>query len=95
MTDADVRLDRVCAALGDPTRRRILERLRSEPGATTGRLAADVPALSRWAVTKHVAVLREAGLLRTLPEGRRRRHWARSAPLDELRAWLEAMADRL
>ncbi len=88
-SEADARLDRLCLALGDATRRRILERLRSEPGATTGRLADDNASLSRWAVTKHLAVLREAGLVRTMPDGRRRRHWVRSGALDEIREWLE------
>ena len=89
MSADEERLDRVCLALGDATRRRIFERLRTEPGATTGRLAADNRSLSRWAVMKHLAVLRDAGLVRTLPEGRHRRHWAQPAALDALEGWLE------
>jgi DNA-binding transcriptional ArsR family regulator len=81
-------MNRVCIALADPTRRRILERLLDEPGSTTGRVATASPALSRWAITKHLAVLRDAGLVRTLPEGRRRRHWAQPGAFAELRAWL-------
>ena len=87
----DRQLDRICLALGDPTRRRIVQRLLAEPGATTGRLAADNRTLSRWAVTKHLAVLRDAGLVRTMPEGRRRRHWAQPGALSALRDWLAAI----
>jgi DNA-binding transcriptional ArsR family regulator len=81
-------IDRVCLALADPTRRRIIERLLVEPGSTTGRMATASPSLSRWAISKHLAVLRDAGLVRTLPEGRRRRHWAQPGAFAELRAWL-------
>ena len=89
MTDRqEAGIDRVCLALADPTRRRIIERLLAEPGSTTGRVASGSPTLSRWAITKHLAVLRDAGLVRTMPEGRRRRHWAQPAAFAELRSWL-------
>jgi len=85
--------DRVCRALGDPTRRRLLERLGTTPGATTGTLAATEPSLSRWAILKHLDVLRKAGLVHTLPEGRRRRHYRELAALRPLTAWLEELGD--
>ena len=85
------RLDALLAAVADRTRRRLLERLLAEPGVTTGRLASDLPQLSRWAVAKHLGVLRDAGLVRTMPEGRRRRHWAQAAGLDALKTWLAAV----
>lgn len=81
-------IDRICLALADSTRRRILERLLAEPGSTTGRVATASPELSRWAISKHLAVLRDAGLVRTLPEGRRRRHWAQPGAFAGLREWL-------
>lgn len=57
-------------ALGDPTRRAIFERLASRPMAV-GELAGELP-VSRPAVSQHLRVLREAGLVRERPEGTRR-----------------------
>jgi len=62
-------LDRVWKALADPTRRGILDQLRSGPRSTTDIVAA-VPGLSRFGVMKHLSVLREAGLVQTREEGR-------------------------
>lgn len=89
--DTARKLDRACRALGDPTRRRLLERLGTTPGLTTGALAATEPSLSRWAILKHLDVLREAGLVQTLPEGRRRRHYRELAALRPLADWLEQL----
>ncbi|MBA2570938.1 MAG: helix-turn-helix transcriptional regulator [Chloroflexi bacterium] len=83
-------LDRTLRALSDPTRRRIYEALGRRPGSTTSELATAEPRLSRWAVMKHLAVLRGAGLVQTLPEGRRRRHFRDDRTLAALREWLEA-----
>lgn len=82
------RLDRLFRALGDPTRRRIVERLREHPGSTTGELAMAIRGISRYGVMKHVGVLREAGVVQTLPEGRHRRHYRVDRALDPLRDWL-------
>lgn len=92
MTATDVPLDRVFGALADPTRRRIVVSLRETPGLTTGELADGVSSLSRWAVMKHLAVLRAAGLVQSLPDGRRRRHYVDGARLDEARLWLTDIA---
>ena len=83
-------LDGTLHALSDPTRRRIYEALGTRPGSTTADLAAKEPRLSRWAVMKHLAVLRAAGLIQTLPEGRRRRHFRDGRALSPLRDWLDA-----
>jgi DNA-binding transcriptional ArsR family regulator len=82
-------LDRVFHALSDATRREILLVLRRSPGATTTALAATSPRISRWAVMKHLSVLRQAGLVQTLPEGSRRRHYADERGLEPVRAWLD------
>ncbi len=86
--DRGDQLDRVCAALSDTTRRRLLQRLARSPGLTTGELTATAPRVTRWAVMKHIAVLRDAGLVQSLPEGRRRRHYRDERGLDALREWL-------
>jgi DNA-binding transcriptional ArsR family regulator len=62
-------LDRVWKALADPTRRTILDLLRRKPRTTTD-LVDRIPDLSRFGVMKHLAVLREAGLVQTREEGR-------------------------
>jgi DNA-binding transcriptional ArsR family regulator len=81
-------LDRLLRALADPTRRRILALLVQRPGMTTNELAAQVQGMSRWGVMKHVGLLAEAGLVQTLPEGRRRRHFREVATLKPLQDWL-------
>lgn len=73
-------------AVSDPARRRILEllRVRERPvNELVERLE-----LSQPGVSKHLRVLREAGLVRVRPEGRRRVYALRAEPLAELDAWL-------
>ena len=62
-------LDLVWKALADPTRRAILDVLRRNPRTTT-EIVERIPGLSRFGVMKHLAVLREAGLVQTREEGR-------------------------
>jgi DNA-binding transcriptional ArsR family regulator len=90
MTDDEQALDRTMRALADPTRRRIHALLSQQPGLTTGQLSARVPGMSRWGVMKHLARLREAGLVQTFPEGRRRRHYIEPEALSVLQRWVEA-----
>ena len=61
--------DRVFAALADPTRCRVVERLGRAP-ATAGEIAAELP-VSRQAIVKHLAVLEAAGLAAGARDGRR------------------------
>lgn len=81
-------LDSVFHALADETRRRILALLGERPGSSTTELTAAFPQLSRWAVMKHLTVLRDAELIQTLPEGRRRRHYRSRTRLDVAVEWL-------
>ncbi len=76
------------AAIADPTRRRLLELVRDREVAA-GELAKQF-AVSRPAVSRHLRVLRESGLVRERREGRLRLYRADPAPLEELRGWLEA-----
>lgn len=79
-------LDRTFAALADPTRRRILARLaRSE--ATVGELAEPFD-ISRPAVSKHLRVLENAGLVTRLPEGRMSRCSLEASPMREAWDWV-------
>jgi len=86
-------LDRIFLALADPTRRRVLELLREREPRSTNELALAFP-LSRWAVMKHLDVLRAAGLVQTLPQGRRRLHFADRRPLGDAAAWLAPASRR-
>jgi DNA-binding transcriptional ArsR family regulator len=88
LDDEATRLDAICHGLADPTRRAILARLARSPGATTAELAVLAPAISRFAVMKHLEVLRRAGLVRSMDEGRRRRHYREEAAERPLRDWL-------
>jgi len=87
-TSDSAELDRLLRALADPTRRRILLLLTQRPGMTTNEIAGRVPGMTRWGVMKHLALLVDAGLVQTLPEGRRRRHFREAAALRPLRDWL-------
>jgi DNA-binding transcriptional ArsR family regulator len=61
MVNSSGHLDAVFAALSDPTRRRIVERL-ARGSLTVGEIAADFP-ISQPAISRHVRVLEDAGLL--------------------------------
>jgi DNA-binding transcriptional ArsR family regulator len=74
-------------ALGDPTRRAIFEYLIEEPRAV-GELAREMP-VSRPAVSQHLRVLKEAGLVVDQPQGTRRIYHVRPDGLAALRADLE------
>jgi DNA-binding transcriptional ArsR family regulator len=74
-------------AIADPIRRRVLELVRDRE-VPAGELAAQFP-VSRPAVSRHLRVLREAGLVRERREGKLRLYRADPAPLDDLRLWLE------
>jgi DNA-binding transcriptional ArsR family regulator len=73
-------------ALGDPTRRRIVE-LVAERERSAGELAAHFD-VSRPAVSRHLRVLREAGLVRSRGDAQRRLYSLDPTPLAELDAWL-------
>ena len=73
--------------LADPTRRRVFERLRAGP-SPVGRLASGLP-VSRPAVSQHLKVLKEAGLVREEQDGTRRIYRIDPHGLARLRAWLD------
>lgn len=75
-------------ALGDPTRRAIFERLARRPSAV-GELAADMP-VSRPAVSQHLRVLKEAGLVTEIPEGTRRIYRLDPRGIAAMRDWLDS-----
>jgi DNA-binding transcriptional ArsR family regulator len=84
--------DRVLVALGDPTRRRVFERLKEGPKPVST-IAHGLP-VSRPAVSQHLKVLREAGLVRERAEGTRRVYFIDPKGLGPLRSWLDQFWDR-
>jgi DNA-binding transcriptional ArsR family regulator len=79
------------AALADPTRRRVLERLAAGPRAV-GDIAAGLP-VSRPAVSQHLKVLKEAGLVSDRQDGARRIYAIDPKGLGAMRAWLDQFWD--
>jgi DNA-binding transcriptional ArsR family regulator len=75
------------AALADPTRRQIFERLRDGEMAV-GEIARELP-VSRPAVSQHLKVLKQAGLVADRPSGTRRVYHIDPHGLGALRAWLD------
>ena len=75
------------AALGDPHRRAIVELLRAEP-RTVRKIADELP-ISRPAVSRHLRLLKEAGLVVDEPRGTRRLYRLHDEGVDAVRAYLE------
>ena len=80
------------AALAEPMRQAIVERLAERPMAV-GALAAGLP-VSRPAVSQHLKVLKAAGLVRDRAQGTRRIYAIDPAGLGPIRAWLDKFWDR-
>ena len=81
------------AALGDATRRAIFEQLREGP-RSVGELAGRLP-VSRPAVSQHLRVLREAGLVSDRKEGTRRLYSVAPQGVAELRTYLDGFWDQV
>ena len=75
------------AAIADPIRRQILESLHSAP-ATAGEIAGWF-SISRPAISRHLRVLRECGLVHDALVGRRRVYSIDPTPLSEIATWIE------
>ena len=80
------------AALADPMRRRVFERLGGGPMAV-GQIAETLP-VSRPAVSQHLKVLKEAGLVCDRQDGARRIYAIDPEGLGAMRAWLDQFWDR-
>jgi DNA-binding transcriptional ArsR family regulator len=88
-------IDAVAHALADGTRRGLLRLVRDDERAA-GDLAAAFPEMSRPAVSQHLRVLHEAGLVSIRPNGNQRLYRARTEGLAEVWQFIDEMwADRL
>lgn len=86
-------VDAVFDALGDATRRRLFDAVASTGPVTATELAGSVP-VSRQAVTKHLVVLADAGLVTGTRSGREKRYEAVPDALDDVRVWLDDVGQR-
>lgn len=82
--------DAVFAALADPTRRQLLERLAMGPKTATG-LSTRFP-VTRQAVVKHLGALANAGMVAKARHGREVHYRLQSAPIDDVTAWLTTLS---
>ena len=94
-------MDAVFKALADASRRDLLDRLRAENGQTLGELCARL-AMTRQAVSKHLALLEGANLVATVRRGREKLHYLNPVPIHEIaerwigkfeRSRLQALSD--
>ncbi|MDX8055372.1 metalloregulator ArsR/SmtB family transcription factor [Lentzea sp. BCCO 10_0798] len=82
--------DDLWSAVGDPTRRRMLDLLLSDGGGTATTLSERLP-VTRQAVAKHLGVLDRVGLVHSTPAGRERRYEVDEAQLARAVAQLTAV----
>jgi DNA-binding transcriptional ArsR family regulator len=94
-------MDEVFKALADASRRELLDRLRAGNGQTLGELCARL-AMTRQAVSKHLAILEAANLVATVWRGREKLHYLNPVPIHEIgerwigkfeRSRLDALSD--
>ncbi|CAM5259969.1 ArsR/SmtB family transcription factor [Streptomyces avidinii] len=84
--------DDLWSAIGDPTRRRMIDLLLAEGRGTATTLSAHLP-VTRQAVTKHLAVLDRVGLVRSEPSGREKRYRVDEAQLARAVAQLNSVGE--
>jgi len=84
--------DRLWAAVGEPSRRHLLDLLLRDGEASATSLAQRLP-LTRQAITKHLVVLDRAELVRAVPHGREVRYQVRADQMQRAAAALSAVAD--
>jgi DNA-binding transcriptional ArsR family regulator len=85
--NSSAHLDRSFLALSHPARRAILERLAAGP-ASVGEATRGLP-LSKPAISKHLKVLEQAGVIRRAVEGRRHQLQLEPRPLGEAARWID------
>ena len=76
-------MDAVFKALANASRRELLDRLRADNGQTLNELCARL-AMTRQAVSKHLAILEEANLVVTMRRGREKLHYLNPVPIHEI-----------
>ncbi|HEY3062736.1 MAG TPA: metalloregulator ArsR/SmtB family transcription factor [Chloroflexota bacterium] len=77
----------VFVAIADPTRRRLIEAIGAQPGQAVNSLARPFD-MTRPAISQHLKILRDTGLVTEHKVGRERRYQLRAAPLREVSDWV-------
>jgi DNA-binding transcriptional ArsR family regulator len=86
--------DAVFAALADPTRRALLDRLHRANGQTLAELCEGLE-MTRQAVTKHLAILEAANLIATRRQGREKLHYLNPVPIQDIaERWIAKFQER-
>jgi DNA-binding transcriptional ArsR family regulator len=86
--------DRVFKALGDPTRRSLLDKLFTRDGRTLTELESDLE-MTRFGVMKHLRILEDAGLVVTRREGREKLHFLNPVPIRLVHdRWIDKYTER-
>lgn len=75
--------DKVFKALGDPTRRKVLDLLCEKNGQTLGELCGHLE-MARQSATQHIALLEDANLVTAVRRGREKLHFINPVPLHEV-----------
>lgn len=75
--------DKVFKALGDPTRRKLLDLLHEKNGQSLGQLCENLD-MTRQSATQHLAILEDANLVSTVKRGREKLHFINPVPLQEI-----------
>jgi DNA-binding transcriptional ArsR family regulator len=89
-------MDEVFKALADPGRRSLLDSLRQRDGQTVAELCDVLPAVTRFAVMKHLRVLEDAGLVVSERAGRAKLHHLNPVPIREIHdRWISNYAEPL
>jgi DNA-binding transcriptional ArsR family regulator len=84
-------MDEVFRALGDPTRRQLLDRLHEQDGLSLGELERELP-MTRFGVMKHLRVLEDANLVITRRRGRQKLHFLNPIPIRLIHdRWVSAL----
>ncbi len=87
--------DRVFRALGDPSRRLLLDRLYECDGRTLMDLHAQLPEMTRFGVMKHLRLLEDAGLVVSRKAGRTRLHYLNPVPIRQIHdRWIDKYTER-
>ena len=76
-------MDRVFKALADSTRRKLLDRLHARNGQSLNELCEQM-AMTRQAVSKHLAILEDANLVATIKKGREKEHFLNAGPINAI-----------
>lgn len=81
----------VFAALADPTRRDLLEKLAENSPRTATQLAREYP-ITRQGILKHLNILEDAGLVAVYQYGREKRYTLRPEPLNDVDEWIKSIS---